>query len=120
MYDSLHSPDYNPMKLLATRYLSGILEMPTFWEDARYKVQCIAVKRLCMRVAELIEDTGLTSDNPENVPGQLALMDLDGIDLLADSILAGVETWMGKKEADELRAGCWVEIFSTLIILLRR
>ena len=120
MYDSLHSPDYNPLKLLATRYLSGILEMPIFWDDPRYKVQCVAVKRLCMRVVELIEDTGLTSDNLENEPGQLASMDLDGIDLLADSILAGVDTWRKKKEADELRAGCWVKTFSTLIILLGR
>ena len=119
MYDPLHSSDCT-VKQLATRYLSGILEMPTFWEDAQYKDQCFAVKMLCTRAVELIEDTGLASDNLENEPGQLASMDLGGIDLLANSILAGVETWMKKKEADELRAGCWVEIFSTLIILLGR
>ena len=119
MYDPLHSPDCT-VKQLAARYLSGILEMPTFWEDAWYKDQCFAVKRLCTRTVELIEDTGLASDNIENEPGQLASMDLDGIDLLADSILAGVETWMKKREADELRAGCWVEKFSTLITLLGR
>ena len=94
--------------------------MPTFWDDAQYKDQCFAVEKLCTRTVELIKDTGLTSDDLENEPGQLASMDLDGIDLLADSILAGVETWMKKKEADELRAGCWVETFSTLIILLGR
>ena len=94
--------------------------MPTFWDDARYKDQCFVVEKLCTRAVELIKDTGLTSDDPENEPGRLASMDLDGIDLLADSILAGVETWMKKKEADELRAGCWVETFSTLIILLGR
>ena len=116
---TLRSSDCNHLKLL-TRYLSGILEMPTFWEDAQYKDQCFAVEKLCMRMVELIKDTGLTSDDLENEPGQLASMDLDGIDLLADSILAGVETWMKKKEADELRAGCWVEKFSTLIILLGR
>ena len=119
MYDPLHSSDCT-VKQLATRYLSGILEMPTFWEDAQYKDQCFAVKMLCTRAVELIEDTGLASDNLENEPGQLASMDLGGIDLLANSILAGVETWMKKKEADELRAGCWVEIFLTLIILLGR
>ena len=63
--------------------------MPTFWEDARYKVQCVAVKRLCMRVVELTGDTGLTGNNLGNVPGQLASMDPDGIDLLVDSILVG-------------------------------
>ena len=94
--------------------------MPTFWEDAQYKYQCFAIEKLCTRTVELIKDTGLTSDDLENEPGQLASMDLDGIDLLADSILAGVETWMKKKEVDELRAGCWVEKFSTLIILLGR
>ena len=63
--------------------------MPTFWEDSRYKDQCFAVEKLCTRAVQLIEDTGLTSDDLENEPGQLASMDLDGIDLLADSILAG-------------------------------
>ena len=119
MYDPLQSPDCT-VKQLAARYLSGILEMPTFWEDSQYKDQCFSVKILCTRTVELIEDTGLASDNFENEPGQLASMDLGGIDLLADSILAGVETWMKKKEADELRAGCWVEKFSALIILLGR
>ena len=37
-------------------------------------------------------DTGLTGNNLSNVPGQLASMDLDGIDLLADSILVGGES----------------------------
>ena len=119
MYDPLQSPDCT-VKQLAARYLSGILEMPTFWEDSQYKDQRFSVKILCTRTVELIEDTGLASDTLENEPGQLASMDLGGIDLLADSILAGVETWMKKKEADELRAGCWVEKFSTLIILLGR
>ena len=107
MYDPLHSPDCNHLKLL-TRYLSGILEMPTFREDAFYKDQCFAVEKFCTRAVELIKDTDLTSDDLENEPGQLASMDLDDIDLLADSILAGVETWMKKKEANELRDGCWV------------
>ena len=78
MYDPLHSPDCNHLKLL-TRYLSGILEMPTFREDAFYKDQCFAVEKFCTRAVELIKDTDLTSDDLENEPGQLASMDLDDI-----------------------------------------
>ena len=70
MYDPLHSPDCNHLKLL-TRYLSGILEMPTFREDAFYKDQCFAVEKFCTQAVELIKDTDLTSDDLENEPGQL-------------------------------------------------
>ena len=94
--------------------------MTTFWEDSRYKTQCIAVKKLCMRVVELIEDTGLGSDDVEIIPDQLASIDLDGIDLLADAILFGVESWIIRKGGDELRTECWVETFLGLISLLRR
>ena len=94
--------------------------MTTFWEDFRYKTQCIAVKKLCMRVVELIEDTGVGSDDVEIIPDQLASIDLDGIDLLADAILFGVESWIIRKGGDELRTECWVETFLGLISLLRR
>ena len=49
---------------------------------------------------ELIEDAGLGSNSLENVPGQFASMDLDGIDLLVNSVLSGVEAWIKKKEAN--------------------
>ena len=94
--------------------------MLTFWKDGQRTAQCVAVKRLCTGVVELIEDTGITSDNLENIPGQLASMDLDGIDLLADSILAGVEGWIKTKGTDELRTECWFETFLRLITLLGR
>ena len=45
--------------------------MPTFWEYSRYKIQCVAVKKLCMRVIGLIEDTGIGSGGeivPINLP----------------------------------------------------
>ena len=70
-----------------------------------------------MRIVKLIENTDLTFDNLNNIP---ASMDLDDIDLLADSILSGVEGWVEKKEADELRTECWAEILSRLITLLGR
>ena len=92
--------------------------MPTFWEDSRYKIQCVAVKKLCMRAIELIEDTGIGSGS-EIVPDQLASIDLDGINLLADVILFGVESWIIRKRGDELRIECWVEAFLGLISLLK-
>ena len=46
-----------------------------------------------MRIVKLIENTDLTFDDLNNIP---ASMDLDDIDLLADSILSGVEGWVEK------------------------
>ena len=70
-----------------------------------------------MRIVKLIEDTDLTSDYLNNIP---ASVDLDGIGLLADSILASLEGWVKKKEADKLRTECWAGTFSRLITLLGR
>ena len=75
-------------------------------------------QKTVMRAIELIEDTGIGSSS-EIVPDQLASIDLDGIDLLADAILFGVESWIIRKRGDELRIECWVEAFLGLISLLK-
>ena len=109
--------------MLAIRYLGGILEAPTFWDDDHHQVQCVAVKKLCIKVVELIEDTGIGSSDVEEVPDQLAQLDLPGIDILSYSILVGVESWMtaaASKEPEELRNECWVEPFLHFVGLLKR
>ena len=106
---------------MAIRYLGGILEGPTFWDDDHHQVQCVAVKKLCIKVVELIEDTGIGSCDVEEMPDQLALLDLPGIDILSHSILVGIEGWMtASKEPEELRNECWVEPFLHLVGLLER
>ena len=77
-------------KLLAIRYLGEILEAPTFWDDDHHQVQCVALKRLCSKLVELIEDTGINIREIEEVPDKLARLDLLGIDILSHSILVGV------------------------------
>lgn len=113
------SPDRESSTLMAIRYLGGILEAPTFWDDDHPQVQCVAVKKLCSKLVELIEDTGIGSREVEEVPGQLARLDLPGIDLLSDSILVGIQGWMtASDEPEELRDECWVEPFLHLVELL--
>lgn len=115
------SPDHDPSKLLAIRYLGGILEVPTFWDDENHQLQCVAVKRLCSRLVELIEDTGIGFGEVEKVPDQLVWLDLPGIDIISDSILAGIEGWMtASKDPEELRDECWVGLFLHLVELLER
>lgn len=95
--------------------------MPTFWDDDHHQVQCVAVKKLCLKVVELLEDTGIGSRDVEEGLDQLTWLDLPGVDILSHSILVGVEGWMtASKEPEELRNECWVEPFLHLVGLLER
>lgn len=80
------------------------------------------MKSLCMRTTELVEDTdigcGVLTDGSKS--DQLARVDLSGIDLLADAILAGAEGWARIKYANELISACWVGAFLNLVDTLKR
>ena len=106
--------------MLAIRYLGAILEASKFWEDDHHQAQCVAVKKLCLKVVELLEDTGIGSRGVEEVPDQLSLLDLPGIDILSHAILVGVKGWMtASKELEDLRNEYWVEPFLHLVELLK-
>lgn len=108
-------------RLIAVRYLGGILEMPTFWvyDRERYPLHSVVAQKLIRGTMQLIEDLITASSDVIEID-QNAECDTEGIDLLAESTLVGVEGWIRKKVTDNVQSECWFDNFMKLIKLLQR
>jgi hypothetical protein len=105
-------------RAVAIRYLGGILEMPTFWANERYQRHSDVVRKLVKGAIQLMED--LMIDTPNGVEmDQTAESDTEGVDLLAESILVGIQEWIRTKVVDDAKSECWSDNLRKLISLLR-
>ncbi|KAJ7435546.1 hypothetical protein FB451DRAFT_1461984 [Mycena latifolia] len=83
---------------LALQYLTGILEMPTFWQQ-RGAIYIMTFAKILARVASVLKDLGLDSveakdDSAESEDVLIEeLFDIEGIDSMASVILTGVLGW---------------------------
>lgn len=88
-------------KLIAVRYLGGILELPTFWAENNYKYHGAIIKKLCKRVCHLIQDVDI--DLPDDINKHIT-SDTEGIDILGDAILVGTYGWIWQSFTEDLVA----------------
>jgi hypothetical protein len=102
-------------KLVAVRYIGGILELPTFWMDENYELQRLVVEKLCEETIFLIDVGALEIGNV----GQLPSSDPEGIDILAEAILVGCKSWIRRKLAAALDSEKWLHQLLLLIRALR-
>jgi hypothetical protein len=109
------SESHIPSKLIAIRYIGGILELPTFWNDSNYHLQRNVVKKLCGRTIQLIEDIDVDSLDVQYTDKQMS----SAIDSLADAILVGVQYWLQRNLASNL-SEAWLRGLVELIQYLRR
>jgi hypothetical protein len=107
---------------IAIRYLGGILELPTFWVERNYQLHRSVAERLFKRTGEILKDIGVDSsiEFDESMTEVSSDSDTEGIDLLVDAILAGVQVWMQQMLPSDLVLECWFDEFVKLIKLLRR
>lgn len=110
--------EFGLFKPLAIRYLGGIMDISTFWAKDQYKLQGFAAKRLFTSTADLVEDTGYDSLQAERSSRTIS-QDIEGIDLLANSILTGVHGWLCQKVICDVRSECWSSSFLRLVNLLK-
>jgi hypothetical protein len=103
-------------KLIAVRYLGGILELPTFWAENNCKYHGAVVKKLCERVCHLIQDVDI--DLLDDINKHIT-SDTEGIDILGDAILVGTYGWIRQSFAEDLVAEPWHRPLIELIQQLR-
>ena len=100
-----YSANLHLSRLIAIRYIGGILELPAFWAKEYYQLQRYVVEKLCSRTVSLIEDIDI--DAPA-VDGYTRISwDTEGIDILAAAILSGVQGWIQRQLAADLKAEPW-------------
>jgi hypothetical protein len=80
---------------MAVRYLGGILEFPSFWDQEFHTNHETVTNKLFERVGRLVGDLDVTSIPPTRAaPSKIcADFDLQGTDLLAFALMRGVSFW---------------------------
>nr|GAT44855.1 predicted protein [Mycena chlorophos] len=113
---------------IATRYLGGVLASLSFWlQDGPMFDTTVA--KLLVAVRALLKDLGVDSDstlaNPETEASLLDSLDVEGIDLLCEAIVAGVQWRVSHQVAPASKAtrsghrGNWLEGFFDLVVQLQ-
>ena len=78
---------------LAVRYLGGILQLPTFWNEQPGSNHQLVLGKIFKRVVELTEDANITSDLAMNPSWNEARADMRGLDIIASAVLNGAQCW---------------------------
>ncbi|KAJ7828716.1 hypothetical protein B0H13DRAFT_296706 [Mycena leptocephala] len=97
---------------LAQRYLAGVLELPSFWQESR-AIHITVVRKILDRVTRVLNDLSLDSDSDEGRDG--ILFDHEGIDSLASAILVGVLNWQSANPEPRY----WHRSLTEIVRLLR-
>jgi hypothetical protein len=92
--------------------------MSTFWAYEKYQLHSDVLKKLIYGTIQLIEDLITNSSNVLEID-KAVNVDTEGIDLLTESILVGIQSWIRRNGADDAKSECWFENFAVLIKLLR-
>ncbi|KAJ6568260.1 hypothetical protein DFH09DRAFT_432837 [Mycena vulgaris] len=103
---------------LAQRYLTGILEMPTFWRESGL-IHSMVFTKILARLSCVLNDLGLDSAGDEDnqaVPID-NMFDTEGIDAMTSAILTGVLGW---PTATDPKSQYWYRGLAEVVQLLRR
>jgi hypothetical protein len=104
------------------RYLGGILEFPTFWEEDSYEIHKLTAIKLLQKLSsstkEIGVDSGLRYDEEKGEDESFS--DTEGLELIIGSMLLGVKVWLGRINEAEIDSQEWFEHFQTLLELLIR
>ncbi|KAJ7909013.1 hypothetical protein B0H13DRAFT_2015463 [Mycena leptocephala] len=103
---------------LSIRYLSGILQLSTFWLG-RGRSHNDIVKKICSKMVVILQDCGIHSAGVEKTTEDCVCEDHEGVDGLADSIFRGLLTWSRPRVFEEVRRRPWYKCFVQFVELLR-
>ncbi|KAJ7896580.1 hypothetical protein B0H13DRAFT_2033978 [Mycena leptocephala] len=103
---------------LSIRYLSGILQLSTFWLG-RGRSHDDIVKKICSKMVVILQDCGVHSAGVEKTAEDCVCEDHEGVDGLADSIFSGLLTWSRPRVFEEVRRRPWYKGFVQFVELLR-
>jgi hypothetical protein len=104
---------------VAIRYLGGILEFPTFWMPENYERHQYTAMTLLQKLSRCAREIGIDSGF-EKTPEEALFSDREGIDLLTNATLVGIQIWTKDINKEEIKAQCWFSDLQALLQLLFR
>jgi hypothetical protein len=108
-----YSSVYEIPALIAVRYLAGVLQLPTFW-DERNTYHQHTTQKLFQRMGRALEDIGIGCNEHLDLRTE-KITDLEGIDALTCAALEGAGM-MGFTQ--QVARPCWYGEFQKVIELL--
>jgi hypothetical protein len=116
MFISITSDKFEPW--IAIRYLGGILESPSFWEQEPHSNHRAVTKKLFKRVRQVVEDLDVERWAITDVALRVIRGDVQGIDILVSALLNGVAIWHMQEHTRPL--GPLLSDFARLMALVRQ
>ncbi|KAF8514116.1 hypothetical protein BU17DRAFT_94819 [Hysterangium stoloniferum] len=86
--DTINTSEF--VRIIAIGYLGGILRLPPFWSEERNKG--MPAVKLLESAKCLVDNLRLDSPHPQ-IERNLSLQDTEGIDLLLQAVVIGMEAW---------------------------
>ncbi|KAJ6568023.1 hypothetical protein DFH09DRAFT_1468327 [Mycena vulgaris] len=100
---------------IPTRYLDGILELPSFWLQTGVIYQSV-VNKILLRIVSILQDLGLDSAEPD----RNTAFDIEGVDFLGGAVLVGVESWLPERRPVDLSQHWYKEVQEVIKMLRKR
>ncbi|PVF96969.1 hypothetical protein CPB86DRAFT_474595 [Serendipita vermifera] len=107
--EKLETLDY-----VAIRYLGGILQLNTFWKPKNYKEHKKIAIVILRKLLHCVKETGVEHR------GEELFCDREGIDLLVNATLHGLQIWLELIPTTEATRHCWFNDLQELLALLSR
>jgi hypothetical protein len=105
-------------RLISIRYLGGLLEYPSFWGQTGSMFEAI-VRKILLGTSTILKDLGV--DSFEIDDGSEVTSDTEGVDILCESILLGVQSLKTPDlPAQNLSLQYWYPGISEIARLLRQ
>ncbi|KAF7347124.1 Serine/threonine protein kinase [Mycena venus] len=103
---------------LCIRYLAGILDLQGFWLDTG-SVHSDVARKLCVKMVQVLKDIGVDVIPSAESMEPESPFDYEGVDLLADKVLAGIISWFSGLQPATWILQPWYAHFREVVQLLR-
>jgi hypothetical protein len=105
-------------RFIAIRYLGGILELPSFWQQSGTLYRAFVQRLLCQAVI-LLKDLGVDSPATDGYTDDLSV-DIEGVDIFCDALLSGIQTWLPSISSSTITSELWYPSLHQVLQLLRQ
>ncbi|KAJ7118146.1 hypothetical protein C8R44DRAFT_738098 [Mycena epipterygia] len=92
-------------RLIAIRYLGGILDLPSFWLQSGMMYRAV-VQKLLERATLLLQDLHLDSERSDEFTPAVT-SDIEGVDILCEILLVRMQTWLPDGTSSALTGEAW-------------
>ncbi|KAJ7190179.1 hypothetical protein GGX14DRAFT_606401 [Mycena pura] len=103
---------------IAVRYLGGILQLPSFWDQSGAIFESV-IQKLCARAVLLLEDLAIDSPEPQEFTMDMP-SDTEGVDILCESLLHGIQPWLSVGSFRKITKEVWYSSLRNMVQLLRQ